>query len=336
MIKILRRPRRVQKVCERRKQRIMKNRWVKRIATAVTALALAASVFTGLGNSAKAVNGTSYDVQATLRLETDAHQLTPIGTADLTVRGRDIDHFLDNGTGVTIMPAGVNNTPEGTLTVEVLVTAQSADVSINPVIDSINYSFSYEGNDYSGSAEIINTFSDAGMRFCEAVDLVDVASADDDDDDDNSGDPADTGAPSTHKHHTHNWEWTALVNATENQDGTYAMKCTRCNKVDESTITVIAKESVTSDKNLQILGSAKPGETIKLDTKGTAAFNQYFIAELMKHSDSPLSVDFEYNNKKYTLTAPAGFNWSATLDEKGWAGFLRVARDNAEVTVVER
>lgn len=321
----------------------MKNKWVKRIATAVATLAVAAGVFTGLGNSAKAVNSTSYDVQATLRLERDA-QLTPIGTADLTIRGRNIDHFQD--TGVTIMPAGVNNTPEGKLTVEVLVSAESADISIDPVIDSINYSFSYEGNDYSGSAEIINASPFEGTIFCEAVDLVDVASADDDDDDtdddttpsgSNDSKSSDAGSSSSsHKHHTHNWEWTAIVNATENQNGTYAMKCTRCNTVDESTITVIAKESVTSDKNLKILGSVKPGETIKLDTKETAAFNQYFIAELMKHSDSPVVADFEYKNKKWTMTAPAGFNWAANLDANGWAGFMSVAQNNAEVTVTER
>ena len=157
-----------------------------------------------------------------------------------------------------------------------------------------------------------------------------------DNDNDAGNDDADAGSSSGHKHHTHNWEWTAIVSATENQDGTYAMKCTRCKSLDRSTITVIPKETVTSTKNLQTVTNVKPGETIKLDTKGTAAFNQYFVAELAKHADSAVEADFEYHNAQWTMTAPAGFNWAGCLDENGWAGFMHVAQENAEVTVVQK
>lgn len=311
----------------------MKNGWVKRIATAVTTLALAASVFTGLGNSAKAANGTSDDhfryynlTSGTITVDEAAHTVyfDNVTVAD----GIDPDVWA---AGYTFVFSGTNNInrmapdfgggntvtivcEEGaTLTATQLYepdmwpAGRNTDVEFTAVEGEIYYQAEYS---YSGPSN--NNKKDDASSNSSSSDS------------------------STHKHHTHNWEWTALVNATENQDGTYAMKCTRCNKVDESTITVIAKESVTSDKNLQILGSVKPGETIKLDTKGTAAFNQYFIAELMKHSDSPLEVDFEYKNEKWTLTAPAGFNWPATLDDKGWAGFLRVAGENEEVTAVKR
>ena len=296
----------------------MKNRWVKRIATAVTALALAASVFTGLGNSAKA--GATVP---RVHVESASGDADIDGNGSITVDGFDIEqgdiHIVEREAYPSVIP-------EGHFGLEVAFTRMGTDFPVNTDLD-VEYAFTYNNHRYSGNETCHVDVATRTIFFEDFVEV--VASADTDDN-------TDTGAPSTHKHHTHNWEWTALVNATENQDGTYAMKCTRCNKVDESTITVIAKESVTSDKNLQILGSVKPGETIKLDTKGTAAFNQYFIAELMKHSDSPLEVDFEYKNEKWTLTAPAGFNWPATLDDKGWAGFLRVAGENEEVTAVKR
>ena len=306
----------------------MKNRWVKRIATAVTALALAASVFTGLNNSVKAANnGHTYWVTW---IDESGHEAGYTGDNAVITLNNNLaydDASLNVHIGPYVDP-GYFNVPAGKMQVDVTVITQ------NPNVGSASYSFEFQGETYSGT--VTPTFDGQGMW--KGSDIFDYGDDDDSASSNSKKDetPSDSSTPSTHKHHTHNWEWTALVNATENQDGTYAMKCTRCNKIDESTITVIAKESVTSDKNLQALGSVKPGETIKLDTKGTAAFNQYFIAELMKHSDSPLEVDFEYKNEKWTLTAPAGFNWPATLDDKGWAGFLRVAGENEEVTAVKR
>ena len=322
----------------------MKNKWVKRIATAVATLAVAAGVFNGLTREVKAADAV---VDCLVFADNREHP------AD------DASIILDNGTlaqGYILVHVGPFNLngEDGYEPSEPSVQAGEAHVQVNLNIvegtgtpTRAEFSFTYDGKTGTGTVTLSDSGEYVWMDF-GGVTTIDFGSTSDDDDDDDDDDttpsggndskPSDpaAGSSSSHKHHTHNWVWTAIVNATENQDGTYAMKCTRCNRVDESTITVIAKESVTSDKNLQILGSVKPGETIKLDTKGTAAFNQYFIAELMKHSDSPVVADFEYKNKKWTLTAPAGFNWTANLDDNGWAGFMSVAQNNAEVTVTER
>lgn len=328
----------------------MKNKWVKRIATAVATLAVAAGVFTGLGNSAEASDTKYMHADGTVDGESvDAVLCFNSGSTydDISVSGHTVTFrdFVDPG-DLSIYEEGWTLVFEGTNSMKYF----SIDTSAVRVGVSEGSTLSVEHfGDYAGATTLSSgTIATPELSNVEVGDSVvfsnENSSSDDDDDTDdttpsgsNDSKPSDAGSSSSsHKHHTHNWEWTAIVNATENQDGTYAMKCTRCKSVDESTITVVAKEAVTSDKNLQILGSVKPGETIKLDTKGTAAFNQYFIAEIMKHSDSPVVVDFEYKNKKWTMTAPAGFNWAANLDANGWAGFMSVAQNNAEVTVTER
>lgn len=321
----------------------MKNRWLKRIATAVTVLAVAAATFTGVSTGVMAAQGYYYlwDDDGAIHDGNSANgdilcfagpQNSDItrdsATKTVTIKNLTAAHLSLYGKfepGWTYVFEGTN---EITNTSDSFVVDNDSTVIVKPgatlTVGKLNGVQALTLGDDTVATSMVEGATNVVFSNTKSADDKNTNSSSSDD------------SSSTHKHHTHNWEWTALVNATENQDGTYAMKCTRCNKVDESTITVIAKESVTSDKNLQALGSVKPGETIKLDTKGTAAFNQYFIAELMKHSDSPLEVDFEYKNEKWTLTAPAGFNWAATLDDKGWAGFLRVAGENEEVTAVKR
>ncbi len=326
----------------------MKNKWLKRIATAMTALALAVSVFAGHETSVNAADlHYVYSDGSVTDTNTGGAIICIAGSYDdIDVDGSTVTFTNIVATGFSVYPGVSKLVFKGTNELDEMCPdfcdpGMGGDANATATVEMKEGATLSVGNLYFDTAWVTGTnttaeISGSAMHYQAEYSYSGPSSSNKKDDASSNSSSSDSSTSSTHKHHTHNWEWTALVNATENQDGTYAMKCTRCNKVDESTITVIAKESVTSDKNLQILGSVKPGETIKLDTKGTAAFNQYFIAELMKHPDSPLEVDFEYKNEKWTLTAPAGFNWPATLDDKGWAGFLRVAGENEEVTAVKR
>ena len=129
---------------------------------------------------------------------------------------------------------------------------------------------------------------------------------------------------------------TVIKEATENEDGLMALKCDgkKCNLIDHSSEIVIPRQSVTANKNMQLITNAKAGEPIVLDTKDSYSFNQYVIAELMKHPECPVTWNFTYENKSYTMTVPAGTDWTAALNDNGWAGFKNVAALNG-VSLVE-
>lgn len=315
----------------------MRKTWKKRLVTAIAGLALAGAVFASQAKGVKAVGAV---------VDCCVYDQGEHGAEDATVT-------INNGelSQANIL-AHVGPYEGEEAPYDPPVEAGQMYVAVNlSVVDetgvpsTASFSFEYEGETYSGTVSLGASWT--GMQYGGGVYIDYGPTTDDDDDDDADSPSSDSGSsskkddsssssPSTHHAHVHHMVMTVITPATETSDGLMALKCDgkKCNLIDHSSEVVIPRQSVTANKNMQLITNAKAGEPIVLDTKDSYSFNQYVIAELMKHPECPVTWNFTYENKSYTMTVPAGTDWTAALNDKSWAGFKNVAALNG-VSLVE-
>ena len=311
----------------RRKEKteIMRKTWKKRLVSAAAALAIAGTVFMGQVTGAKAIGGVNCWIE-------NGDDSGDGENASIKVGGQSVD-------GAIVAHVGPYNGDDDPLGIPAVMAGKMhVRVSFPEAQEQDNVAFSFDYNDknYAGTVNVVAHDMGGGFNAYYGDTVIDYADAHNNSSSSSNPSSSSSSSHSSHPAHVHNMVMTVIKEATENEDGLMALKCDgkKCNLIDHSSEIVIPRQSVTANKNMQLITNAKAGEPIVLDTKDSYSFNQYVIAELMKRPECPVTWNFTYENKSYTMTVPAGTDWTAALNDNGWAGFKNVAALNG-VSLVE-
>lgn len=121
--------------------------------------------------------------------------------------------------------------------------------------------------------------------------------------------------------HEHNWEWEKTQDATDTRDGEEQLYCTICGARGESR--AIANSSygtfcnMTSDK----INYAPENAIVEIETNIWSAMPKSVIEALKARRDVTVKMTLTYQNQKYPLLIPAGYDMSV-LEEADWYGVL--------------
>lgn len=121
--------------------------------------------------------------------------------------------------------------------------------------------------------------------------------------------------------HEHNWEWKKTQDATDTRDGEEQLYCTICGARGESR--AIANSScgtfcnMTSDK----INYALENAIVEIETNIWSAMPKSVIEALKARRDVTVKMTLTYQNQKYPLLIPAGYDMSV-LEEADWYGVL--------------
>lgn len=124
--------------------------------------------------------------------------------------------------------------------------------------------------------------------------------------------------------HTCNFQWTTTLDPSAGVDGLEEYKCIYCGAVQESHAIpagiAYVKELYGDIKNAPVNGS------ITYDSGRLYTISDYLLKKMAERNDVAVTVTFEYQNKKYQLTFPAGLDYRAVLeDEELMYGYFGVA-----------
>lgn len=124
--------------------------------------------------------------------------------------------------------------------------------------------------------------------------------------------------------HTCNFEWVITLDPTTGADGLEEYKCTGCGIVKESH-PIPASVAVVKDFYGKVKEAPENGN-ITYDAGKLYTISDYILKKMAERNDVTVTVKFEYQNKKYQLTFPAGLNYSAVLtDEETMYGYFGAA-----------
>lgn len=124
--------------------------------------------------------------------------------------------------------------------------------------------------------------------------------------------------------HICSFEWVITVDPTTGADGLEEYKCTGCGAVSESH-PIPASVAVVKDFYGKVKEAPEKG-SITYDTGKLYTISDYILKKMAERNDVAVTVKFEYQNKKYQLTFPAGLNYSAVLtDEETMYGYFGAA-----------
>lgn len=124
--------------------------------------------------------------------------------------------------------------------------------------------------------------------------------------------------------HTCNFEWVITVDPTTGGDGLEEYMCTGCGAVSQSH-PIAASVAVIKDFYGNVKEAPENG-SITYDSGKLYTISDYILKKMAERNDVSVTVKFEYQNKKYQLTFPAGLNYSAVLtDEETMYGYFGVA-----------
>lgn len=124
--------------------------------------------------------------------------------------------------------------------------------------------------------------------------------------------------------HTCNFEWVITVDPATGGDGLEEYMCTGCGAVSQSH-PIAASVAVIKDFYGNVKEAPENG-SITYDSGKLYTISDYILKKMAERNDVSVTVKFEYQNKKYQLTFPAGLNYSAVLtDEETMYGYFGVA-----------
>ena len=124
--------------------------------------------------------------------------------------------------------------------------------------------------------------------------------------------------------HTCNFEWVITVDPTTGGDGLEEYICTGCGAVSQSH-PIPASVAVIKDFYGNVKEAPENGN-ITYDSGKLYTISDYLLKKMAERNDVSVTVKFEYQNKKYQLTFPAGQDYSAVLtDEETMYGYFGVA-----------
>lgn len=124
--------------------------------------------------------------------------------------------------------------------------------------------------------------------------------------------------------HICSFEWVITVDPTTGADGLEEYKCTGCGAVSESH-PIPASVAVVKDFYGKVKEAPEKG-SITYDTGKLYTISDYILKKMAERNDVAVTVKFEYQNKKYQLTFPAGRDYSAVLtDEETMYGYFGAA-----------
>ena len=114
--------------------------------------------------------------------------------------------------------------------------------------------------------------------------------------------------------HICSFEWVITVDPTTGADGLEEYKCTGCGAVSESH-PIPASIAVVKDFYGKVKEAPEKG-SITYDAGKLYTISDYILKKMAERNDVAVTVKFEYQNKKYQLTFPAGLDYSAVLTDK--------------------
>ena len=124
--------------------------------------------------------------------------------------------------------------------------------------------------------------------------------------------------------HTCNFEWVITVDPTTGADGLEEYKCTGCGAVSESH-PIPASVALIKDFYGKVKEAPEKG-SITYDSGKLYTISDYVLKKMAERNDVSVTVKFEYKNKKFQLTFPAGLDYSAVLtDKENMYGYFGVA-----------
>lgn len=124
--------------------------------------------------------------------------------------------------------------------------------------------------------------------------------------------------------HICSFEWVITVDPTTGADGLEEYKCTGCGAVSESH-PIPASVAVVKDFYGKVKEAPEKG-SITYDTGKLYTISDYILKKMAERNDVAVTVKFEYQNKKFQLTFPAGLDYSAVLtDKETMYGYFGVA-----------
>lgn len=124
--------------------------------------------------------------------------------------------------------------------------------------------------------------------------------------------------------HVCSFEWVITLDPTTGADGLEEYKCTGCGVVKESH-PIPASVAVVKDFYGKVKEAPEKG-SITYDSGKLYTISDYILKKMAERNDVAVTVKFEYQNKKYQLTFPAGLDYSAVLtDEETMYGYFGAA-----------
>lgn len=124
--------------------------------------------------------------------------------------------------------------------------------------------------------------------------------------------------------HICSFEWVITVDPTTGGDGLEEYMCTGCGAVSQSH-PIAASVAVIKDFYGNVKEAPENG-SITYDSGKLYTISDYLLKKMAERNDVSVTVKFEYQNKKYQLTFPAGLNYSAVLtDEETMYGYFGAA-----------
>ena len=124
--------------------------------------------------------------------------------------------------------------------------------------------------------------------------------------------------------HTCNFQWTMTLDPSVGMDGLEEYKCIYCGAVQESHA-IPAGIAYVKELYGDIKNAPKNG-SVTYDAGKLYTISDYLLKKMAERNDVAVTIKFEYQNKKYQLTFPAGLNYSAVLtDEETMYGYFGVA-----------
>lgn len=124
--------------------------------------------------------------------------------------------------------------------------------------------------------------------------------------------------------HVCSFEWVITLDPTTGADGLEEYKCTGCGVVQESH-PIPASVAVIKDFYGKVKEAPEKG-SITYDSGKLYTISDYILKKMAERNDVAVTVKFEYQNKKYQLTFPAGLDYSAVLtDEETMYGYFGAA-----------
>ena len=123
--------------------------------------------------------------------------------------------------------------------------------------------------------------------------------------------------------HTHNYEWRTITEPTAERDGLKAYVCTICGAYSDAyseSVPISTYSYVCTDAVDKVL-TAKQNDTVVLEMGIWHSYPKWFMENLASRSDLTIKLQFEYQNKQYEVTIPAGTEIETECD---WYGPLKL------------
>lgn len=154
-----------------------------------------------------------------------------------------------------------------------------------------------------------------------------------------NGDTAPAPVPvSSSENHTspcsHTYEWVTLTTPTEDASGEEVYRCTKCGDISEKR--ELSAFSYQEEKFNGFIQNVKANDTLTYDCKRWTCFYDYEIKKMAERPDVTYVLKFEYKNKKYELTIPAGTDYSGILNDTAVCDGLFGVAKKLGLTVVEK